>query len=228
MITKTTDNDLLKTAIFVQNYESNPTNSDLPTNSNLPTKIERLQLPTNIIRKAPAVLRRSSIKQTDDNTGTRQILDNIDTQMKTTTTTTTTIDQPIIDNNKEQILVPITSHIWENKQDINDQLIQQQQQQQPVDLADARKRIRKGAFDPGESMQDLVAFQLGMMSTQRAMKRTRFRLGKENENGEETELTPDNQATFDLLEKIRQSSTGVSIGQSPLSQQVRRIQKFSI
>jgi hypothetical protein len=141
--------------------------------------------------------------------------------------TTTTIERPIIvNNNKEQILVPITNNISENKQDINDQLIQQQQ---PVDLADVRKRMKKGAFDAGESMQDLVAFQLGMMGSQRgAMKKTRFRLGKENQNGDAIESTPDNQSTFDLLEKIRQSSSGLSIGQPPLSQRVGTIQKFSI
>jgi hypothetical protein len=73
-------------------------------------------------------------------------------------------------------------------------------------------------------MNDLVAFELGMMGSNRgAMKKNRFHLGKENhknQNGHETELIPENQ-TLDLLEKIRQSTVGVPIGQPPVSQQVR-------
>lgn len=68
-------------------------------------------------------------------------------------------------------------------------------------------------------MSNLVAFELGMLGSQRgAMKKTRFRLGKENQDGIET--IPENQETLDLLEKIRQSASGISIGQPPLSQQV--------
>jgi hypothetical protein len=145
------------------------------------------------------------------------------TTTKTTTTTakpTTTVEKPITDNNQEQFLLPITNNLTENNENINDQLIQQELR---VELAENRKRIKKGAFDSGESMNDLIAFELGMMGNKRAaMRKTRFRLGKENnQNGNEIELTPENQATLELIEKFRENSSGLSIGQPSLSQKVR-------
>jgi hypothetical protein len=207
LITQTTD-DLLKTAMFVQNYENN-----LP-NQNLSTKIERVQLPTTptiTIRKTPSNLHPLPVKSTDGNTTIKQLLVNIDTQI------TTTIEKP-----KEQILIPITNNLTESKQDSNDQVIQQESQ---VDQTDIRKRIKKGAFDRGESTNNFI----GLISSQRvAMRRNRFRFRKENrnQNGDETEIFPENQETLDLLEKIRQGATGLAIGQSPVSQQVCIIQNI--
>jgi hypothetical protein len=67
-----------------------------------------------------------------------------------------------------------------------------------------------------------------MANSRSAMKKNRFHLGKENnQNGEDTEVIPENQATLDLLEKIRQSASGLAIGKPPVSQQVR-ISKFPI
>jgi hypothetical protein len=206
--TKTTDNDLLKTAMFVQHYGSNT------TDQNLPSITEHTQLPINLqLKKSPSPLRRSSIKSNDDITTVKHFLDNIDTQI-TTTTTNEQIEpvkeqQPIIDNKQEQILAPVTNIITENKQ------------QPLLEPVDNRKRVKKGAFDVGQSMNDMIAFELGMTGSHRgAMNKNKFRLGKENKNDDKIDEIPQNQGTLDLLEKIRQSATGVSMGQMPVSQQV--------
>ncbi len=198
----------------VQNYESN-TPAQI-----LLSKIERPPLPTTTLRKTSFALRRSSVKSTEESSGIKAPLDQVGPQI---TTTIPAIDeQPVVDNTKEQVLAPITNKITETKQDFNDQLIAQQSR---LELADNRKRVKKGAFDASESMTDLVAFELGMMGggSRGAMKRNQFRLGKENHktlNEDGTEAIPENQLTLDLLEKIRQSSSGLSVGQPPVSQQV--------
>jgi hypothetical protein len=217
-----TDNDLFKTAMTVQNYESNTPNQTLPS------KIERVQLPTNLTRKAPSILRRSSIKSNDSNLGPTQPFDHIDIQITTTTPLQQT-ESPILDTpNNEQILLPITNHLPDIQQDTNDQLNQQQTQ---LEVVENRKRIKKGAFDITDSKSDIAAFELGMKARNRvAMRKTRFRLGKaqnKNSNEDETELFPENQETLDLLEKIRQGATGISIGPPPVSLQVR-IDKFQL
>ena len=164
----TTENDLFKSAIVVQNYESNTTN--IPPSSN----IERLPISTTtILRRTPSVLRRSSTKSNEGQLEVKQNFDHIDTQMTAPTT-----NQIEVEKNKEQVLTPITNTITETKLASNDQLIQQQQNR--LELVDNRKRIKKGAFDAGESMGDLVAFELGMMGSNRgAMRKNRFGLGKE-------------------------------------------------
>ena len=130
--TKTADNDLLKNAMFVQNYGSNT------TDENLPSKTERAQLPINLqLKKAPSSLRRSSIKSNDSITTAKHFPDNIDTQI--TTTTNEQIEpvkeqQPVIDNTQEQILAPVTNIITEDKQ------------QPLLEPVDNRKRVKKGGI----------------------------------------------------------------------------------
>ena len=51
-------------------------------------------------------------------------------------------------------------------------------------------------------MNDMIAFELGMMGSQRgAMKKNKFRLGKENKNDDKIDEIPQNQGTLDLLRK---------------------------
>ncbi|CAF0749695.1 unnamed protein product [Rotaria sordida] len=228
LTTKTTDNDLLKKAMSVQNYGNNTT-IDLNHSSN----IERLQLPTNTnnlsIKKTSSTVQHSSIDSNDDSLKIKQYFDDIDTQMATKTpppppppTPPPTIEQiepskeqAIIDNNKDQIVDLLTT--IENRQPTLDQLTQQKSE---LEIVDNRKRIRKGAFDPPESMNDMIAFELGIMGSSRsAIKKSKFRLGKENQHDDEKKTIPENQETLDLLEKVRQGATGLSIGQMPISQQ---------
>ena len=176
--------------MFVQNYESNTTNPSIPP------KIERVQVPTTIPRKIPSVLRRSSIKSIDGNTILKQTFDNVDTQI----TTTERSEQSKFDaNNQDETIRPSTGTTI----DIKQQDDQSADPQGRLELADNRKRIKKGAFDGGESMNDLMAFELGSIGNNRgAMKKNRFRMGKANNvNGEGTEAIPENQDTLDLLEK---------------------------
>jgi hypothetical protein len=208
LTTKTTDDDLLLNSMIVQNYGSNI------ADQNPSLKIEHLPVPINLqLKKPPSPLRRSSIKSNDDIIAIKHSLDNIDTQMTTTAAATEQIEptkeqQVITDDKQDQILATITNNITENKQPVL------------LEPADNRKRIKKGAFDVGESMNDMIAFELGMMGSQRgAMKKNKVRFGKENKNENEDKVG-ENQGTLDLLEKIRQSSTGISIGQMPVSQQV--------
>ncbi|CAF3411317.1 unnamed protein product [Rotaria sp. Silwood1] len=227
LTTKTTDNDLLNKAMIVQNYGNN--NIDLSNLSN----IERLQLPTNI-NNLSTNRHRSSINSNGGSPEIRKYLDDIDTQMAvktpppppTPTTAKTppppTIEQTeplkeqvIIDQKKDQIIDPLTT--IENKQPTKDQLTQQKPE---LEVVDNRKRIKKGAFDPVESMNDMIAFELGIMGNSRsAMKKSKLRSGKENQHDDETKTIPENQETLDLLEKLRQGATGLSIGQMPISQQ---------
>ncbi|CAF2585730.1 unnamed protein product [Rotaria sp. Silwood2] len=221
--TKTTDNDLLKTAMIVQNYGSNTI--DLNHSSD----IERLQLPTNTnnlpIKGISSAIHRSSINSNEGSSETKQYLNDIDTQMAAKTppppptpkTPPPTIErteplkeQTIINNNKDKIIDPLTT--IENKQPITEK-------KPELEVVDNRKRIKKGAFDT-ESMSDMIAFELGVMGNSRsAMKKSKSRLGKENQHDDETKTIPENQETLDLLEKFRQSATGLSIGQLPISQQ---------
>lgn len=108
------------------------------------------------------------------------------------------------------------SNLNETKADPNSHLLPSR-----FELLDTRKRIKKGAFEGSDSMNDLVAFELEMMSNRRgAMKRTRFGKANRTLNEDGTASIPDNQATLDLLEKIRQSSSGLAVGQAPVSQKV--------
>ena len=210
-ITKPIDtNDLLKSAVFIQNYESNTS-----------TKIERIQPSTNIIRKPPAILHRSTSKSSEDTLELKKILETTSTPIITSVqaevppppppTTTTTTNQIIPE--ETTVTTTNTSNVTENKPNSNEPV------QPRLQFADNRKRIKKGAFDTSNSMHDLVAFELGMLGSQRgAMKRTRLQLATNTENG--NNILPENQATLDLLEKIRQGATGLAVGSAPVSQQV--------
>jgi hypothetical protein len=195
--------------MFVQNYETNSAVQDVPG------KIERIQIPVNINRKIPSAVRRASVKSNDSNLAAKPTLGDIATQITAAATT--------IETNNEQNHVSTTTDI---KQDLIEPIINSQSR---LDVVDNRKRTRKSAFDASESVSDFVSFELGLMANSRsAMKKNRFHLGKENnQNGEDTEVIPENQATLDLLEKIRQSASGLAIGKPPVSQQVR-ISKFPI
>jgi hypothetical protein len=203
--------------MFVQTYETNTAVQDVPE------KVERIQIPVNINRKIPSVPRRASIKSNDSNLGIKPTLGDITTQM-TTTTTTTTLEQSKIETNNEQNLISTTDATIETKQDLIESISDSQSR---LEFVDNRKRTKKGAFDASESVNDFVAFELGLMGSRSAMKKNRVRFGKENQNGDSAEPIPENQATLDLLEKIRQSATGSAVGQPPLSQQVR-ISKLQI
>jgi hypothetical protein len=195
--------------MFVQNYDSNTAVQDIPS------KIERTQPSVIINRRTPSVQRRASIKSSDSNLGIKPTLGDITTQIATATTTITPIEQAKVESTTEQNLMSTTT---DSKQD----LVESSNDLQPrLGVVDTRKRIKKGAFDPSDSVNDFVAFELGLMGRRSAMQKKQVRFGKENQNGEATETTAENQATLDLLEKIRQSASGLAVGQSPLSQQVR-------
>ena len=227
---KQNDNEFLKEAMIVQNYGNNTTDQTLSsTTDHLQLPLTNTNLPTT---DTPSTARRLSFKTHDSDLETQQIPDNISTQMATTSTTIEQTEmveeqrepvdeQAIIDNNTEQILVPIMNDIIENRELIAEQITEKQQPQ--LGIVEVHKRVKKGAFDPDHTMGDMVAFELGMLTSNRnAIKRPRQRIEKENhQNESETQSIPDNQGTLDLLEKIRQSSVGLSIGQLTVSQQVR-------
>lgn len=205
---KPDDNNLFKSAMFVQNYESTtPTSST--TN---PSKIERVQAPVSGPRKATSILRRPSIKSIEITTAMKKTLDNVDTQI----ITTERLEQAKVETTNQSPSTALPTISTTEVKPVNTS-------SSTLETVDSRKRIRKGAFDGGDSMADLVQFELGLLGNNRgAMKKNRFQSGKgTNINGEEeAQIAPENQGTLDLLEKIRQSAVGLSIGQPPVSQQV--------
>ena len=208
---KTADNNLFKSAMFVQNYESTTTTS----NATIPSKIERVQVPVILPRKTSSILRRPSLKSVDVTAALKKTLDNIDTQI----ITTERLEQTKVETNNQ---LPTTTLPTIPSTEVKQANTSSTDQPTALGSVDVRKRVRKGAFEGGDSMADLVQFELGLFGNNRgAMKKNRFGTGKANNlNGEEAQIAPENQGTLDLLEKIRQSAVGLSIGQPPVSQQV--------
>ena len=209
---KSDENNLFKSAMFVQNYDSNTPDATAST------KTERISVPVSLPRKTSTVPRRPSLKAIDGTSVLRKTFDNVDTQI----TTTERLEQSKTESNNQllsNVLPTIPPTEIKQAQQQSDQSNDQQTTSESVDN---RKRVRKGAFDATESMTDLVQFELGLLGNNRgAMKKNRFRAGKENNlNGDGTDTHPENQGTQDLLEKIRQSSVGLNIGHPPVSQQV--------
>ncbi|CAF2062958.1 unnamed protein product [Rotaria magnacalcarata] len=212
---KNIDDDLFQKVMIVQNYGSN-NNSDL-------NPMDRFQIQASIpMKRISSDVRRSSTKSNESNQDTQKSLDNIDTQITSKIVSAPTPEpvQTTIDNHTDQTVEHITDNIAiiDNMQPVQDQSIEQK----PVlEFAANRKRVKKSAFDPGETMSDMMAFELGIMGSSRsAIRKSRTSSGKENhQNGDEPGVVPENQETLDLLEKIRQSSNSVSVGQMIASQQ---------
>jgi len=195
--TETNDNTPLERAITVQNYGSNTTDQSSSS------KIKRRKLPTNTInlqsKKTPSVVRRPSVKFKDNIT---EITTAIATEQKEPLKEEPLKEQPIIDNKQDTSVT-----------NVNEQVTQE------VD----HKRIKKGAFDSNNPMADKITSEIKMLGSRGGViKKTRFHLEKENKTNEVvTESTPENQETLDLLEKIQNSATGISIGKMSISKQVR-------
>ncbi|CAF3354707.1 unnamed protein product, partial [Rotaria socialis] len=212
---KNIDDDLFTKVMIVQNYGSN-NNTDL-------NPMDRLQIQTSIPTKRISFdVRRSSTKSNDSNQDTLKSLDNIDTQITSKNVSAPTPEpvQTTIGNHTDQTVEPVTDNIViiDNMQPVQDQSIEQK----PVlEFVDNRKRVRKSAFDPGETMSDMMGFELGMMGSSRsAIRKSKTSSGKENrQTGDGPDVILENQETLDLLEKIRQSSNTVSVGQLVASQQ---------
>ena len=220
--------------MIVQNYGNNA--GDQPISSltdRLPASTATRTLP---VKKPPSPLRRSSIRSNDGNSGMKSFLDNVNTQMTATITTTTPLDQNGLtkahsdhDTSTVPVLAPVANNNNNNSTIPGDKLAKNGSAtslQTAAEALDPRKRLRTGPFDPNGSMKDMLAFELDFTGRKRgAMKKTRFQLGGKvngkilNEDG--TEQENENQATLDLLEKIRLSATGTTIGQLAISQQVR-------
>lgn len=207
--------------MIVQNYGNNT--GDQPISSlvdRLPASTATRTLP---VKKPPSPLRRSSIRSNDGNSGMKQFLDNANTQMTATITTTTPLNQNGLTkahSDHDTSTVPVLALVANN----GDKLAKNDST--AAEALDARRRLRTGPFDPNGSMKDTFAFELDFNERKRgAMKKNRFQLGGKvngkmlNEDG--TEQVNENQATLDLLEKIRMSATGTTIGQLAISQQVR-------
>lgn len=228
LTTKTTDSDLLKKAMTVQNYGNNTIDLNPALN------IERDQLLTTLndaqIRKPSSGVRRSSLTSNDDNSKVKQHLDNIDTQMKTSAKTTTPLptervepvkeeNAVVVDNDKEKSVQSSTNEsVTENKQSVKEQLTGQKPE---LETIDNRKRVKKSAFDADETMNDMIAFELAMMGNSRsAMKKSKLRSDRDNHQNGDDKVIPENQETLDLIEKIRQSSNNLGAGDLPVSLQV--------
>ncbi len=190
--TETNDNTPLERAITVQNYGSNTTDQSSSS------KIKRRKLPTNTTnlqsKKTPSAVSRPSVKFKDNTT---EITTAIATEQKEPLK-----EQPIIDNKQDTSVT-----------NVNEQVTQ------GVD----HKHIKKGAFDSNNPMADKITSEIKMLGSRGGViKKTRFHLEKENKTNEvATESTPENQETLDLLEKIQNSATGISIGKMSISKQVR-------
>jgi len=190
--TETNDNIPLEKAITVQNYGSNTTDQSSSS------KIKRRKLPTNTTnlqsKKTPSVVHRPSVKFKDNIT---EITTAIATEQKEPLK-----ELPIIDNKQDTSVT-----------NVNEQVTQE------VD----HKRIKKGAFDSNNPVTDKITSEIKMLGSRGGViKKTRFHLEKENKKNEVvTESTPENQETLDLLEKIRNGATGISIGKMSISKQVR-------
>jgi hypothetical protein len=194
--TETNDNIPLEKAITVQNYGSNTTDQSSSS------KIKRRKLPTSTTnsqsKKTPSVVRQPSVKFKDNTT---EITTAIATEQK---------EQPIIDNKQD---TPVTNNIAENQQNINEQVTPEV----------CHKHTKKGAFDSNDLVSDKITFEIKMLGSRGGViKKTQFHLEKENKKNEVvTESTTENQETLDLLEKIRDSATGISFGKMSISKQVR-------
>ena len=227
-----TENDLWKKAITVQNYGNNFT-GDQPASSifdRLPASTTTRTLP---VKKTSSPIRRSSIRSNDGNSGMKQLLDNVNTQMTATITTTTTplthTDPTKAPVAHDTSTVPVLAPVANNNGITGDKLAKSETStslQTAAEALDPRKRLRAGPFNSNGSMKDTITFELDFSGRKRdAMKRTRFQLaGKINGktfNEDGTEQVKENQATLDLLEKIRLSATGTTLGQLAVSQHVR-------
>ncbi|CAF3586234.1 unnamed protein product [Adineta steineri] len=203
------DNESLATAITVQNYANNTPEQPLPTKtkrrkpSATPTTTTTTA-PTNLqIKKTPPVVSRPSVKFKDD---TKENKDTVKTQMITTVANEQ--KEPIVEKKKEEIPVPvppIPTIIPESKVQV--ELIE-----------DVPKRIRKSAFDSPEFSYTPIHVELKPLGSHRNYSRkTRSHLDK-TKNQSEKVIEP-NPETIELLEKIKRSEIGSSIGTMSVSKQ---------
>lgn len=250
LTTKDVDNDLFKKVVIVQNYGTNNNNdlNQSSTVERIQVPTTTINIPpkrfSNDIRRSSVKSNDShqDVKRYLDNIDTQMASKKVNAPTPTLILPTPPIltvtppipsatpipaienleplkDQPVTDDNKEQPVAPVTNNvIIDNKQPVQVEEIPSVKAE--LEVVENRKRVKKSAFDPGDSMGDLIAFELAMMGGKSAMSKSR-RSGKEQNKTEgELNIIPENQETIDLLEKIRQSTTTVSIGQLIASQQV--------
>lgn len=206
----------------VQNYGNNATESSMLSSILDRPSVSTTSKTTTTLRKAPlstsSLLNRPSIRTTDSTPGSKLNLDNVDTQMTTTSMKLGEITDPKIAPDSTTVVPTTTTTTITAETTTTNPLAP------GTDLNDPRKRLRKGPFDPNDSMRDLISFELDIVNRQRgAGKKSRFNLNGQVKGQIDAEIFPikENQATLDLLEKIRQSVTGSTLGQYPISQRVR-------